>query len=68
MRHFFARALCLIVIPISLYCFFFVIHFAILQNGGDGDGFMSSEFQHTLRGHDMNDMPIGVNYFVFDFS
>ncbi|RGB37070.1 glycosyltransferase family 39 protein [Rhizophagus diaphanus] len=62
MRHFFARALCLIVIPISLYCFFFVIHFAILQNGGDGDGFMSSEFQHTLRGHDMNDMPIDVAF------
>lgn len=34
-----------------------------MQNGGDGDGFMSSEFQHTLRGHGMNDMPIGVNYF-----
>ncbi|CAI2164674.1 4828_t:CDS:10 [Funneliformis geosporum] len=61
-KHFFARAICLIVIPVSLYCLFFAIHFAILQRSGDGDGFMSSEFQHTLQGHDMQDMPIDVAF------
>ncbi|CAG8509907.1 2346_t:CDS:10, partial [Scutellospora calospora] len=57
-KHFLARALCLIVIPIILYMFFFVIHFAILQNTGPGDGFMTSEFQQSLRGHGMEDMPL----------
>ena len=33
----------------------FGIHFAILSNSGEGDGFMSSEFQHTLRGRGMAD-------------
>ncbi|CAG8676919.1 4103_t:CDS:10, partial [Funneliformis mosseae] len=61
-KHFFARAICLIVIPVSLYCLFFAIHFAILQRSGDGDGFMSSEFQHTLQGHGMQDMPIDVAF------
>ncbi|OCH87088.1 glycosyltransferase family 39 protein [Obba rivulosa] len=55
MRHFVARALCLIVIPVLFYMFMFWLHFLILSNAGDGDGFMSSEFQHTLRGRQMAD-------------
>ncbi|RIB11587.1 Glycosyltransferase Family 39 protein [Gigaspora rosea] len=62
LKHFIARALCLIIIPISLYLFFFVIHFAILPNSGTGDGFMSSEFQQTLRGHGMEDMPLDIAF------
>ncbi|OUM70564.1 glycosyltransferase family 39 protein, partial [Piromyces sp. E2] len=44
-KHFMARALCLIVVPISMYIFFFRIHLAILVNKGTGHGFMSAEFQ-----------------------
>ncbi|KAF8627686.1 hypothetical protein AX15_004295 [Amanita polypyramis BW_CC] len=55
MRHFLARALCLIVVPVVFYMLMFEIHFAILSNPGDGDGFMSSAFQHTLRGRGMMD-------------
>ena len=55
MRHFYARALCLIVVPILFYMFMFEIHFLVLENSGDGDGFMSSEFQHTLGGRSMDD-------------
>ncbi|KAA1476640.1 glycosyltransferase family 39 protein [Dentipellis sp. KUC8613] len=55
MRHFVARALCLIVVPIVFYMLMFQIHFLILENSGDGDGFMSAEFQHTLGGHSMAD-------------
>ncbi|KAF7291832.1 Glycosyltransferase family 39 protein [Mycena chlorophos] len=55
MRHFVARALCLIVIPMVFYMSMFQIHFMILQSSGDGDGFMSSEFQHTLSGRGMQD-------------
>ena len=55
MRHFVARALCLIAIPILFYMSMFQIHFMILGGSGDGDGFMSSEFQHTLGGRGMAD-------------
>ncbi|THU78165.1 PMT-domain-containing protein [Dendrothele bispora CBS 962.96] len=54
-KHFAARALCLIIIPIFFYMTMFAIHFALLQSSGDGDGFMSSEFQHTLSGRGMQD-------------
>ena len=59
LRHFMARALCLIVIPTVFYMSMFEIHFLILQNSGDGDGFMSSEFQHTLGGRQMADTYAG---------
>lgn len=54
-RHFVARAICLIVVPFLFYMAMFGIHFAVLSNSGEGDGFMSSEFQHTLKGHGMDD-------------
>lgn len=54
-RHFVARSICLIVIPLLVYMAMFSIHFAVLSNSGEGDGFMSSEFQHTLQGHGMED-------------
>ena len=55
MRHFVARAICLILIPILFYMAMFQIHFMILGSSGDGDGFMSSEFQQTLGGRHMAD-------------
>lgn len=59
LRHFFARALCLIVVPVLFYMAMFEIHFLILNRSGDGDGFMSSEFQHTLIGHGMENTYAG---------
>ena len=59
-RHFLARALCLIAIPIMFYLFIFEIHFLILVNSGEGDGFMSAEFQHTLGGRNMKDTYAGT--------
>jgi dolichyl-phosphate-mannose-protein mannosyltransferase len=58
-KHFAARGLCLIVVPGVFYMFMFQIHFWILTQSGDGDGFMSSEFQHTLSGHGMDDTYAG---------
>ncbi|KII96143.1 glycosyltransferase family 39 protein [Plicaturopsis crispa FD-325 SS-3] len=55
MRHFMARALCLIAVPVLFYMSMFEIHFMILNGSGEGDGFMSSEFQHTLGGRGMAD-------------
>ncbi|KAF8522321.1 glycosyltransferase family 39 protein [Gautieria morchelliformis] len=62
MRHFMARAICLIAVPIAFYMFMFEIHFLILQNSGDGDGFMSSEFQHTLGGRQMADTYADIGF------
>lgn len=53
-RHFFARALCLILIPILFYMTMFQLHFLILGSSGEGDAFMSSEFRQTL-GRGMED-------------
>lgn len=49
MKHFYARAFSLIIVPIGIYLFWFYIHFAILNESGPGDSFMSSRFQDTLK-------------------
>ncbi|WWD18305.1 hypothetical protein CI109_102755 [Kwoniella shandongensis] len=61
-RHFAARTLCLIVVPATFYALMFKIHFWVLNESGDGDGFMSSEFQHTLQGHGMEDTYADVGF------
>lgn len=63
-KHFLARALCLIAVPIVFYMAIFAIHFQILQNSGDGDGFMSAPFQHTLGGRGMEDTFAGRVYYI----
>jgi len=59
-KHFFARIFCLIIIPITFYLAMFAIHFVCLVNSGEGDGFMSSEFQATLNSKEMQDVPADV--------
>ncbi|KAH2979377.1 hypothetical protein KXV25_003812 [Aspergillus fumigatus] len=59
-KHFFARVFCLIIVPLGIYCGMFAIHFLCLVNPGDGDGFMSSEFQATLNSKGMQDVPADV--------
>ncbi|KAL3956981.1 protein mannosyltransferase 1 [Purpureocillium lilacinum] len=59
-KHFMARVFCLIVIPITFYMAMFAIHFVCLVNPGDGDGFMSSEFQATLNSKGMKDVAADV--------
>jgi len=61
-KHFFARVFCLIIIPIAFYVGMFAIHFLCLVNPGDGDGFMSSEFQATLNSKAMQDVPADVAF------
>jgi len=48
-KHFFARALCLIILPLNLYAFFFQIHLLILTRQGSGHAFMSPEFQASFK-------------------
>lgn len=61
-KHFFARVFCLIIIPLTFYVSMFAIHFVCLVNPGDGDGFMSSEFQATLNTKSMQDVPADVAF------
>ncbi|KAJ6026814.1 uncharacterized protein N7446_004586 [Penicillium canescens] len=61
-KHFFSRVFCLIVIPLGFYLAMFAIHFMCLVNPGEGDGFMSSEFQATLNSKSMQDVPADVSF------
>ncbi|KAI9654402.1 MAG: hypothetical protein M1829_000933 [Trizodia sp. TS-e1964] len=61
-KHFLARAFCLIVVPLGFYMAMFGIHFLCLVNPGDGDGFMSSEFQATLNSKSMQDVAVDVAF------
>ncbi|ORZ39537.1 Dolichyl-phosphate-mannose-protein mannosyltransferase-domain-containing protein [Catenaria anguillulae PL171] len=53
-RHFAARAVCLIGLPMALYLTWFYIHFAVLTKTGPGDTFMSAAFQATLQGNKLS--------------
>lgn len=48
-RKFAERALFLLVVPIAVYVFWFVVHFAILVNSSSDEAHMSSLFQLRLR-------------------
>ncbi|CAG8510506.1 23942_t:CDS:2 [Cetraspora pellucida] len=52
-KHFYARVVGFIIVPIGVYLFWFYIHFAILNTSGPGDSFMSPAFQETLQGNVM---------------
>jgi dolichyl-phosphate-mannose-protein mannosyltransferase len=57
LNHFYARALCLIVIPVVIYLGSFYVHFALLTQSGPGNDFMSPDFQSILIGSSMNEAP-----------
>lgn len=64
LKHFLARALCLIFLPALLYVFVFYIHLVVLSKSGSGDGFYSSAFQSQLEGNSLYNasMPREVAY------
>eukprot|EP01135_Chromosphaera_perkinsii_P002328 Nk52_evm114s221 gene=Nk52_evmTU114s221 len=59
--HFWARAVCLILLPVVVYVFIFCIHFSILTISGPGNNFMSQDFRNGLQGVVLSDAktPIG---------
>lgn len=61
-KHVLARIFGLIMLPLTFYIALFAIHFICLVNPGDGDGFMSSEFQATLNSKSMQDVPVDVAF------
>lgn len=59
MKHFYARAFSLIFLPIVIYLFWFYVHFAILNESGPGDSFMSARFQDTLKNSPLKMQALG---------
>jgi len=53
-KHFLARAACLIALPVVLYMAIFAVHLRVLYLTGPGDGFFSSAFQTHLQGNVLN--------------
>ncbi|XP_038131238.1 protein O-mannosyl-transferase 1 isoform X2 [Cyprinodon tularosa] len=48
--HCVLKVLCLLVVPVLLYVFWFYVHLSILQHSGPHDQLMSSAFQASLQG------------------
>uniref|UniRef100_A0A8C6TB10 Protein O-mannosyl-transferase 1 n=1 Tax=Neogobius melanostomus TaxID=47308 RepID=A0A8C6TB10_9GOBI len=48
--HAVCRAVCLVVVPVLLYVFWFYVHLSLLHRSGPHDQLMSSAFQATLEG------------------
>ncbi|RDB23014.1 Dolichyl-phosphate-mannose--protein mannosyltransferase 2 [Hypsizygus marmoreus] len=61
-KHWGARVLCLIIVPILVFMASFKIHFLILNHSGPGDAQMSSLFQANLIGNDFSRNPLEVAY------
>ncbi|KAJ2499190.1 hypothetical protein GGH96_003704 [Coemansia sp. RSA 1972] len=61
-KHFMARGFALIVVPLTVYLFWFQIHFSVLHKSGDGNAFMSPEFQNTLDGVSLGHTPRDIYY------
>lgn len=43
------RVVCLLVVPVLLYVFWFYVHLSVLNRSGPHDQLMSSAFQATLQ-------------------
>uniref|UniRef100_A0AAQ5ZEC5 Protein O-mannosyl-transferase 2 n=1 Tax=Amphiprion ocellaris TaxID=80972 RepID=A0AAQ5ZEC5_AMPOC len=52
-KHFLARVVGLILLPLFLYVTVFAVHFVVLNKSGPGDGFFSSAFQSRLMGNNL---------------
>ncbi|CAK8696913.1 unnamed protein product [Clavelina lepadiformis] len=63
-KHFAARVLCLIFLPIAIYVGVFYFHFHILHQSSDDDIFYSSKFQSTLHGNLLHkkSMPMHITF------
>jgi len=63
-KHFVARAVCLILVPMVLYVAIFYVHLSVLNKTGSGDGFFSSLYQTTLEGNRLQNatVPAQVAY------
>lgn len=63
-RHLVRLGLYFILVPFLVYYSIFAVHFSILDRSGEGDAFMTPEFQRTLQnslyGDDENTRPLNT--------
>lgn len=59
-RQLLARVFCLLIVPVSCYGMSIAIHLLLLQYPGQGDGYMSFEFQASLEGSALPAMPAKI--------
>lgn len=62
-KHFSARLIGLVIVPLLMYLFWFQVHFSILSRSGPGDDFMTPEFQETLSDNLMAQQAVAIDYF-----
>ena len=62
LKHWCARILALIIVPITIYVLSFKLHFALLYKSGPGDAQMSSLFQSNLEGSELGNYPLEAAY------
>ncbi|KOS15054.1 glycosyltransferase family 39 protein [Malassezia pachydermatis] len=62
LRHWCARIVALIFVPLCIYMLSFKLHFAILYKSGSGDAQMSSLFQSNLEGSELSNFPLEAAY------
>ncbi|KAG2222952.1 hypothetical protein INT45_012930 [Circinella minor] len=62
-KHFLARVVGFVLVPVCVYLFWFYIHFAILNQSGPGDLFMSPQFQATLENSPVSLLSIDIHYY-----
>lgn len=61
-KHFGTRLLGLVFVPMCVYLASYWVHFAVLTRTGPGDVFMTSEFQSSLEGNQMNEKSRQIYY------
>ncbi|KAI8890197.1 glycosyltransferase family 39 protein, partial [Backusella circina FSU 941] len=62
LKHFGARVFGLIIVPATVYLFWFYVHFAVVNQSGPGDVFMSAQFQNTLKNSPLRLITIDIHY------
>ncbi|PKI85238.1 dolichyl-phosphate-mannose--protein mannosyltransferase [Malassezia vespertilionis] len=62
LRHWCARILALVIVPLLIYAFSFALHFHLLYKSGPGDAQMSSLFQSNLKGSSLSKYPLEAAY------
>ncbi|ORX71976.1 glycosyltransferase family 39 protein [Linderina pennispora] len=61
-KHFIARVVGLIAVPLVIYLACFKIHFTVLNKTGPGDATMPPAFQARLRGSPLSSQPFEIMY------
>ncbi|KAJ2721261.1 Protein O-mannosyltransferase 2 [Coemansia sp. Benny D115] len=64
-KHWGARIVALIAVPLAIYTACFYVHFLCLNRSGTGDHKLSAKFQAQLKGNRLNSQPYDVAYGSF---